>query len=72
MIDELFARNKTWSKDRTTERADYFARLSNLQQPEYLWIGCADSRVPANVITGLEPVRFSCTAMSPTLSILPI
>lgn len=55
MIEELFTRNKAWSEDRIAERADYFGRLSALQQPEYLWIGCSDSRVPANVITGLEP-----------------
>lgn len=55
MIDELFARNRHWSRERINERADYFGRLTNLQQPEYLWIGCSDSRVPANVITGLEP-----------------
>ncbi len=55
MIEELLARNKTWSKERRAEQADYFERLSNLQEPEYLWIGCSDSRVPANVIAGLEP-----------------
>jgi carbonic anhydrase len=55
MIEELFTRNKVWSQERIAERSDYFDRLSNLQQPEYLWIGCSDSRVPANVITGLEP-----------------
>ena len=55
MIDELFARNRTWSEERRSEKADYFERLSKLQQPEYLWIGCSDSRVPANVIAGLEP-----------------
>jgi len=55
MIRELLARNKTWSEERRAEQADYFERLSNLQEPEYLWIGCSDSRVPANVIAGLEP-----------------
>jgi carbonic anhydrase len=55
MIDDLFARNKVWSAERKAEKADYFERLSTLQQPEYLWIGCSDSRVPANVIAGLEP-----------------
>lgn len=55
MIEELFARNKKWSEERRAERADYFERLSNLQSPQYLWIGCSDSRVPANVIAGLEP-----------------
>lgn len=55
MIEELFTRNRAWATERTAEKADYFERLSNLQQPEYLWIGCSDSRVPANVIAGLEP-----------------
>ncbi|MGB3812760.1 MAG: carbonic anhydrase [Shinella sp.] len=55
MIEDLFARNKAWSTERKAEKADYFERLSTLQQPEYLWIGCSDSRVPANVIAGLEP-----------------
>ncbi|KWV54148.1 carbonic anhydrase [Rhizobium altiplani] len=55
MIEDLFTRNREWSKGRTEEKADYFDRLASLQQPEYLWIGCSDSRVPANVITGLEP-----------------
>ncbi len=55
MIEDLFARNRAWSRSRTEEKADYFERLAGLQRPEYLWIGCSDSRVPANVITGLEP-----------------
>lgn len=55
MIEDLFVRNKMWSDERKAERVDYFQRLSNLQSPEYLWIGCSDSRVPANVIAGLEP-----------------
>ena len=55
MIDDLFARNKVWSAERKAEKADYFERLSTLQQPEYLWIGCSDSRVPANEVVGLLP-----------------
>ncbi|MCZ3378410.1 carbonic anhydrase [Rhizobium sp. AG207R] len=55
MIDDLFTRNRQWSVERRAERPDYFERLSQLQKPEYLWIGCSDSRVPANVIAGLEP-----------------
>lgn len=55
MIDELLRRNKEWAGARKAERTDYFEQLSNIQRPEYLWIGCSDSRVPANVITGLEP-----------------
>ncbi|OWO94798.1 carbonic anhydrase [Rhizobium esperanzae] len=55
MIEDLFVRNRRWSAERKADKADYFERLSQLQQPDYLWIGCSDSRVPANVITGLEP-----------------
>jgi carbonic anhydrase len=52
---ELLAQNVRWSRERTAADPDYFRRLSHLQTPEFLWIGCSDSRVPANVITGLEP-----------------
>ena len=55
MIEDLFTRNKAWSAERKAEKADYFQRLSTLQQPEYLWIGCSDSRVPANEIVNLDP-----------------
>lgn len=55
MIEDLFEANRCWSAARIAERPDYFERLAKLQEPEYLWIGCSDSRVPANVITGLEP-----------------
>ncbi len=53
--DELLKANVRWSQERTAADADYFRRLSALQAPEFLWIGCSDSRVPANIITGLEP-----------------
>jgi len=53
--DELLAANLRWSQERVVADPDYFHRLSALQTPEFLWIGCSDSRVPANVITGLEP-----------------
>lgn len=54
-LEKLFENNHTWARE--TERADpgFFARLSNLQAPEYLWIGCADSRVPATTIVDLPP-----------------
>ncbi|SCB37743.1 carbonic anhydrase [Rhizobium lusitanum] len=55
MIEDLFARNRVWATERKAEKPNYFEKLSTLQQPDYLWIGCSDSRVPANVITGLEP-----------------
>lgn len=53
--DALFDANVRWSQAHVTADPDYFRRLSALQAPEFLWIGCSDSRVPANVITGLEP-----------------
>jgi carbonic anhydrase len=53
--DELLEANLRWSQERTAADADYFQRLVALQAPEFLWIGCSDSRVPANIITGLEP-----------------
>ncbi|WP_417672368.1 carbonic anhydrase [Roseibium sp.] len=55
MLSDLFEHNRKWAQDKTQEDPHYFDRLSALQRPEYLWIGCSDSRVPANVITGLEP-----------------
>ena len=53
--NELLERNVRWSQERIAADPDYFPRLSALQAPEFLWIGCSDSRVPANVIAGLEP-----------------
>lgn len=55
MLDDLLKHNVNWAAQKRREDPDFFKRLSALQQPEYLWIGCSDSRVPANVITGLEP-----------------
>jgi carbonic anhydrase len=52
---QLLEANAQWSEQRVAADADYFRRLVALQEPEFLWIGCSDSRVPANVITGLEP-----------------
>ena len=51
----LLQSNKEWAKQRVKEDPEYFTRLVNVQQPEYLWIGCADSRVPPNEITGTHP-----------------
>src|ERR1700737_3764286 len=53
--EQLLTENVRWSRERPAADPDYFLRLSALQAPEFLWIGCSDSRVPANVITGLEP-----------------
>ncbi|PJK28379.1 carbonic anhydrase [Minwuia thermotolerans] len=52
---DLLAENVRWAEDRIASDPEYFQRLSSLQSPDFLWIGCSDSRVPANVITGLEP-----------------
>lgn len=54
-IEHLFANNKAWSERMHAEDPEFFARLVNQQSPEYLWIGCSDSRVPANQIVGLAP-----------------
>jgi carbonic anhydrase len=55
MLSDLLDHNIRWATGKVREDPDYFRRLSALQRPDYLWIGCSDSRVPANVITGLEP-----------------
>ncbi len=55
MLNDLLARNQEWSKQRHAEESDYFTRLAALQAPEFFWIGCSDSRVPANVVAGLDP-----------------
>ena len=55
MLSDLLDHNVRWATGKVREDPDYFRRLSALQRPEYLWIGCADSRVPANQITGLDP-----------------
>ncbi len=55
MPEQLLKHNLAWAEAKLEEDPSYFKHLSELQKPEYLWIGCSDSRVPANVITGLEP-----------------
>ncbi len=54
-LKKLFERNARWAQTITASDPTYFARLARQQQPEYLWIGCSDSRVPANEIVGLSP-----------------
>ncbi|MCV0425679.1 MAG: carbonic anhydrase [Roseibium sp.] len=55
MLTDLLDQNLEWARQKRQEDPNYFKRLSEQQQPDYLWIGCSDSRVPANVITGLAP-----------------
>lgn len=54
-IERLFEQNRQWIESVTSADPDYFSRLVDQQNPEYLWIGCSDSRVPANQIVGLKP-----------------
>lgn len=51
----LFENNRRWAAEKLRQDARFFSRLASLQAPMYLWIGCSDSRVPANEIIGLEP-----------------
>jgi len=55
MLDHLKANNRDWARRMVTADSGFFRRLERQQAPEYLWIGCADSRVPANEIVGLDP-----------------
>src|SRR5438132_12423348 len=55
MLDHLKANNRAWVERMVSADPDFFRRLEGQQTPEYLWIGCADSRVPANEIVGLDP-----------------
>jgi carbonic anhydrase len=55
MLDDLKARNQAWAQRKTAVDAGFFQRLVAQQAPEYLWIGCSDSRVPATEIVDLDP-----------------
>src|SRR3954469_5730 len=55
VLNHLFANNRTWAAEISRREPDFFERLSRQQAPQYLWIGCSDSRVPANQIVGLLP-----------------
>ena len=54
-IEDLFVHNRAWAAQMERERPGFFTSLLAQQKPKYMWIGCSDSRVPANQITGLEP-----------------
>ena len=54
-LTELFDKNRDWARKTEEREAGFFTRLLQQQKPEYLWIGCADSRVPANELVGLLP-----------------
>jgi carbonic anhydrase len=54
-VDKLLLANKSWAQEKKMFDPKFFERLANVQTPEFLWIGCSDSRVPANEITGTHP-----------------
>lgn len=54
-LQQLFLNNRKWAASMTANQADFFQKLATQQSPEYLWIGCSDSRVPANELLGLLP-----------------
>jgi carbonic anhydrase len=55
MLDDLKANNRRWAERKVSQDAGFFRRLEGQQTPDYLWIGCSDSRVPANEIVDLDP-----------------
>lgn len=54
-INDLFTHNRAWAAQMERERPGFFSGLTKQQKPKFMWIGCSDSRVPANQITGLDP-----------------
>ena len=54
-LQDLFTHNRAWAAQMERDRPGFFTNLKSQQNPKYMWIGCSDSRVPANQITGLEP-----------------
>ena len=54
-LPHLFTNNRQWAQKTTQNEPSFFSKLAEQQSPEYLWIGCADSRVPANELIGLQP-----------------
>ena len=55
ILPELIENNRRWARNMVDSDENFFARLADHQNPDFLWIGCSDSRVPANQIVGLEP-----------------
>jgi carbonic anhydrase len=54
-LPDIFKKNRAWASQVSSEQPDFFRKLAEQQSPKYLWIGCSDSRVPANQIMGLLP-----------------
>ena len=66
MTEELLNNNRLWAETQERNRPGFFTRLEGQQNPQYLWIGCSDSRVPANDIVGLDPGELFVHRTSPT------
>jgi hypothetical protein len=66
MLDHLKANNRAWAERMVAADANFFRRLERQQSPEYLWIGCSDSRKPANEIVASTLASSSCTETSQT------
>ena len=71
-LEALFDKNRLWAAKVNAEDPEFFDKLSEQQKPDYLWIGCADSRVPANQIVDLLPEKCSSIETSLTLWSIPI
>ena len=54
-LQQLFENNRVWAENKLKKDCEFFKRLARKQTPKYLWIGCSDSRIPANEVLGLEP-----------------
>ena len=65
-LEQLFKNNRQWAEKRIKQDPDFFKRLVNQQAPKYLWIGCSDSRVPANEIVDLLPGELCVHRSIPT------
>ena len=55
IYEKLLLENKAWASEKVQDDPEYFSRLADIQKPDFLWIGCSDSRVPANEITNTQP-----------------
>ena len=55
IYEKLLSENKAWASEKVQDDPEYFSRLADIQNPDFLWIGCSDSRVPANEITNTQP-----------------
>ena len=55
IYEKLLLENKAWASEKLQDDPEYFSRLADIQKPDFLWIGCSDSRVPANEITNTQP-----------------